>query len=73
MTQVKQHVLAILTSGNSPDAMLLDVIIEATGYDTEEIKKALIDLQDEELVFLRNGWYSASAVGRNQATSPRTI
>jgi len=73
MTQVKQRVLAILANAKTPVAMQLAAITEATGYDTEEVRTALIELQDADLVFLRNGWYSASSVARNQAVSPRTI
>ena len=68
MTQVKQLVLKILTSENAPAAMLLEELTERTGGDLEETRQALIELQDEEQVFLRNGWYRPSAVALSRQT-----
>ena len=68
MTQVKQLVLKILTSENTPAAMVLEDLCEAVGGDLEETRQALIELQDEEQVFLRNGWYRPSAVALSRQT-----
>lgn len=65
MTQAKQLALKILVSESSPAAMRLEEIAAATSSDIEETRQTLIELQDDELVFLRNGWYSASAVARS--------
>jgi len=62
MTTKKQHVLEILTSENGPGWTQLEELTELTGGDLEATRAALIELQDEELVFLRNGWYGPSAV-----------
>jgi len=67
MTYEKQRALEILTSENSPATMQLEEITEAIGGDIEATRRILIDLQDEELVLMRNGWYRPSAVALNQA------
>jgi len=48
--------------------MLLEDLTERTGGDLEETRQALFDLQEEELVFLRNGWYRPSAVALSRHT-----
>ena len=45
-------------------SMRLEETAKATGIDIEETRTALLELQDDELVFLRNGWYTASAVAQ---------
>lgn len=62
MTTKKQRVLATLVEESSQGSMLLEELTERTGGDLEATRAALIELQDEELVFLRNGWYRPSAV-----------
>jgi len=62
MTTKKQHVLKTLLAESTPDSMLLEDLTERTGGDLEATRQALLDLQEEELVFLRNGWYQPSAV-----------
>lgn len=62
MTQAKQRVLEILTSESGPGSTQLEELAELTGGDLESTRQILIELQDEELVFLRNGWYRPSAV-----------
>jgi hypothetical protein len=42
--------------------MQLEDLAKKSGGNLEATRAALIDLQDEELVFLRNGWYRPSAV-----------
>lgn len=64
MTQAKPHVLEILLDARNPDWMRLEDLTQLSGVDVETARKALIELQDEELVFLRNGWYTASATAR---------
>jgi predicted transcriptional regulator len=46
--------------------MRMEEISKATGIDIESTRTALLDLQEDELVFLRNGWYTASAVARQK-------
>ena len=62
MTNQKQRVLEMLTSENGPGWTQLEDLTERTGGDLEETRQALLELQEEELVFLRNGWYGPSAV-----------
>ena len=64
MTLQKPHVLQILLDAKNPDWMRLEDLAQLLGEDEEKIRAALIELQDDELVFLRNGWYTASAVAR---------
>jgi hypothetical protein len=44
--------------------MRLEDLAQLLGEDEEKIRAALIELQDDEFVFLRNGWYTASAFAR---------
>lgn len=62
MTSKKQHVLEILLAEQPVVSMQLEDLAEKSGGNLEATRAALIDLQDEELVFLRNGWYRPSAV-----------
>ena len=64
MTHQKQHVLETLLDEKTPAWMQLEEIARGTGIDIESTRTALLELQDDELVFLRNGWYTASAVAR---------
>jgi len=66
MTHQKQHTLTTLLDANSPEWMRLEEISKASGIDIESTRTALLDLQEDELVFLRNGWYTASAVARQK-------
>ena len=68
MTNQKQRVLATLISEKQGGSMLLEDLTERTGGDLEETRQALFDLQEEELVFLRNGWYRPSAVALGRHT-----
>ena len=63
-TLQKLHVLETLLDEKNPGSMLLVDLAQRLGEDEEKIRAALIELQDDELVFLRNGWYTASAVAR---------
>lgn len=58
----KLHVLETLLDEKTPASMRLEETAKATGIDIEDTRTALLELQDDELVFLRNGWYTASAV-----------
>ena len=62
MTTKKQHVLETLLAEQPAVSMQLEDLTERTGGDLEATRAALIELQDEELVFLKNGWYRPSAV-----------
>jgi len=77
MTLQKPHVLQTLLDEKNPDWMRLEDLAQRLGEDEEKIRAALIELQDDELVFLRNGWYTASAVARQtfgrQPGLPNTI
>ena len=66
MTLQKLHVLQTLLDEKNPDSMRLEDLAQRLGEDEEKIRAALIELQDDELVFLRNGWYTASAVARKR-------
>ncbi len=68
MTNQKQRVLEMLTSEKQGGSMQLEDLTERTGGDLEETRQALIELQEEELVFLRNGWYRPSAVALSRHT-----
>jgi len=68
MTNQKQRVLEMLTSEKQGGSMQLEDLTERTGGDLEETRQALFDLQEEELVFLRNGWYGPSAVALSRHT-----
>lgn len=68
MMQVKQLVLKTLTSVDAPAVMRLEEIAQAIGADIEKTRAALIDLQEEEQVHLRNGWYKPSAVALGRQT-----
>jgi len=66
MTLQKPHVLQTLLDEKNPDWMRLEDLAQRLGEDEEKIRAALIELQDDELVFLRNGWYTASVVARQR-------
>jgi len=68
MTNQKQRVLEILTNENGPGWIQLEGLTELIGGDLEETRQALLELQEEELVFLRNGWYGPSAVALGRHT-----
>lgn len=38
-------------------------ISRAVGEDARLVQKALIELDDDDMVIMRNGWYLASAKG----------
>jgi len=66
MTPQKQHTLTTLLDANSPEWMRLEETSKSSGVDIESTRTALLGLQEDELVFLRNGWYTASAVARQK-------
>lgn len=66
MTHQKLHVMETLLSEKKPEWMQLEEIAETSGTGLESTRTALLDLQEDELVFLRNGWYTASAVARQK-------
>ena len=73
MTLQKPHVLEILLDENSPDWMRSEDLIQRSGVDEDAMRKILFELQEDELVFLRNGWYTASAVARRRFGSQTTL
>lgn len=53
----------------SSNHLNLDEIAYITFIDRQEIVDALIELQDEDYVFLKNGWYWASECGKKYIDS----
>jgi hypothetical protein len=46
-------------------------IAQVTGERDRDVQSALIELDDEGMVIMRNGWYLASAQGMNYNTNKR--
>lgn len=64
MIHLKLRVLETLLSDKNPEWMLLDDLTRLLKVDEDVLREALIELQDDDLVFLRSGWYTASAYAR---------
>ncbi len=54
----------ILTTLRSANSMTASEIAHAVGVDPRKVQEALIDLDDQERVHMRNGWYALSASER---------